>query len=438
VFNQQWESFKQSEMYRNYINPTKYSDKLEEQFDTQSREEISPLIRLTIVISISLLLVAWISDFYRFADKPKTFRYFFIFRSFTITTGIFAYILLLSDWGKKRPSTIFIGLLVVAEIVTGYCFSQLGSPTGPWLYLGFIFPLLTIPLYDLRIYKRALYIVVLGLAWPASYFLPNLDYLQYEFISVPLVYHSSLCVGSVLLGHLFHNIYRQNYFQSKELERERKKSDTLLKNILPPSIVKRLRDDSDRDVAEKYESVTVIFLDLVDFSTLANQYEPDRVVDVLDDIFSMFDRIVRRNGLEKIKTIGDEYMCVSGLPDPRQDHLVTGARTALELQQQLHNYERPDGGTFKSRLGIHTGPCTAGIIGLDKFTYDLWGRTVNLASRMEQNGIPGEIQVTPSVRQRLEEQNDDHDFWLKERGKISVEGEGRLTTYFLRESEGND
>jgi class 3 adenylate cyclase len=149
-------------------------------------------------------------------------------------------------------------------------------------------------------------------------------------------------------------------------------------------------------------------------------------VEILNLIFSKFDLLSQQHGLEKIKTIGDAYMVVGGLPTYREDHAEAIARMALDMQASLDSVNHKLGQSFCLRIGINIGPVVAGVIGLTKFIYDLWGDTVNVASRMESSGIPGEIQVTSAVYERLKEK-----FTFKKRGDIAIKGKGEMTTYFL-------
>jgi adenylate cyclase len=214
---------------------------------------------------------------------------------------------------------------------------------------------------------------------------------------------------------------------TKNLVAEREKAEHLLLNILPESIAKRLQKDSDT-IADSFEEATVLFSDIVDFTRLSGEISPTELVNLLNEIFSRFDRLVEQHGLEKIKTIGDSYMVVGGLPLPRQDHAEAVADFALDMQQEIDAVNAQQGHAFMMRIGIHSGPVVAGVIGLKKFIYDLWGDTVNTASRMESHGLPGYIQVSDATYERLKDK-----YVFQERGSISVKGKGEMTTYFLKE-----
>lgn len=210
-----------------------------------------------------------------------------------------------------------------------------------------------------------------------------------------------------------------------ELRRERLKAELLLLNILPQPIAQRLKQNESA-IAERFDAVTVLFADLVDFTSLAAKITPTQLVNLLDEIFSAFDRLVEQYKLEKIKTIGDAYMAVGGLPIPRTDHAAAVADMALAMQQAIVNFQQDFKKPFQLRIGINTGNVVAGVIGKKKFTYDLWGDTVNIASRMESEGIAGKIQVTATTYELLKDK-----YILQERGTIFVKGRGEMLTYWL-------
>jgi adenylate cyclase len=170
----------------------------------------------------------------------------------------------------------------------------------------------------------------------------------------------------------------------------------------------------------------VLFADLVDFTRRSQRSSPQQVVQVLDELFSAFDRLTRRHGLEKIKTIGDAYMVAGGLPEPRPDHAQAMADLALAMQMEVARRSDPTGRPLQVRIGIDTGPVVAGVIGRSKFSYDLWGDTVNTASRMEAQGLAGCIQVTERTYQRLRNR-----YHFERRGPIPVRGKAAMVTYLL-------
>jgi PAS domain S-box-containing protein len=209
------------------------------------------------------------------------------------------------------------------------------------------------------------------------------------------------------------------------LHYQQKQTERLLLNILPEPIADRLKQET-RTIAEDFAEVSVMFADIVGFTQLASSLNAIELVDLLSEIFSAFDRLSEKHGLEKIKTIGDAYMVVGGLPTRRENHAIAIAEMALDMQVAIAKFREDTGKDFNIRIGINTGPVVAGVIGIKKFSYDLWGDTVNIASRMESHGIAGQIQVSDVTYKLLREQ-----YLFKERGVIQVKGKGEMTTYLL-------
>jgi class 3 adenylate cyclase len=206
---------------------------------------------------------------------------------------------------------------------------------------------------------------------------------------------------------------------------EEERSERLLLNVLPAPIAARLKQREDV-IADRFPDVTVLFADIVDFTERSQQSTPEQLVQVLDELFSVFDQLARCHGLEKIKTIGDAYMVAGGLPRPRPDHAQAVAEMALAVREEVARHLDPSGQPLAVRVGIDSGPVVAGVIGRDKFSYDLWGDTVNTASRMESDGVPGCIQVTARTFQCLRD-----GYRFQRRGPIQVKGKGEMVTYFL-------
>ncbi len=214
--------------------------------------------------------------------------------------------------------------------------------------------------------------------------------------------------------------------KAHECTLERQKVDRLLLNILPEQIADRLKQE-EQTIADSFAEVTVLFADIVGFTQFATQIPPTELVALLNEIFSRFDLLAEKYNLEKIKTIGDAYMIVSGIPIPRPDHTEAMANMALEMQQTIGQFNTETGSSFQLRIGIHTGPVVAGVIGIKKFIYDLWGDTVNIASRMESHGLPGCIQVSEATYQQLQQK-----YSFEKRGNIHVKGKGEMTVYLLQ------
>ncbi len=223
----------------------------------------------------------------------------------------------------------------------------------------------------------------------------------------------------------FINVYGTDVTAAHDLEAAYRENERLLLNILPAPIAERLRR-GERPIADRFEDVTLLFADIVGFTTLSGGMGASELVSVLNEVFSVFDGLVDEAGLEKVKTIGDAYMVVGGVPDAQVDHLDRVARMALTLGPAVESIEAARRLGMQFRIGIHCGPVVAGVIGTRKFIYDIWGDTVNLASRMESTGMPGRIQVTAAVEERLRER-----FRFEPRGLTEVRGKGPMSTFFL-------
>lgn len=211
----------------------------------------------------------------------------------------------------------------------------------------------------------------------------------------------------------------------REIEQERQKADKLLLNIMPESIAVRLKA-GEQLIANTHYAVTVMFTDIVNFTNLSNHITAQDLVQRLNLIVSKYDELAIEFGVEKIKTIGDGVMLVCGLPSPNENHARIMAKLALRLQKEICKFSLLEKVPLELRIGIHSGPVVAGVIGSKKLSYDLWGATVNIASRMESQGVPGKIQVSEATYQLIS-----NDFFFEERGRIDIRGMGEMTTYFL-------
>jgi guanylate cyclase len=207
--------------------------------------------------------------------------------------------------------------------------------------------------------------------------------------------------------------------------KEEAKSEALLLNVLPAPVAARLKRE-EGIIAESHAAVTVLFADIVGFTRLAERLPPSEVVALLDRVFAQWDALALSHGAEKIKTIGDAYMVAAGIPLPRDDHVEVIAEMALAMRPEAERCAAETGLPFEVRIGIDTGPVVAGVIGRAKFSYDLWGDTVNTASRMELHAPPRTIQVTQRVYERLR-----HAYELHPRGTIDVKGKGPMHAYLL-------
>ena len=225
----------------------------------------------------------------------------------------------------------------------------------------------------------------------------------------------------------------ENQRKIEEAERDRQvklarfqEQEKILHNILPEKIADRILD-GEKTIADRLEEVTIFFSDIVGFTAISQNISPEELVNMLNDIFSEFDRIAKTFGLEKIKTIGDAYMAVAGAPIPQENHATCAANFALEIMNSMQKYRKRTGSNLEIRVGLHSGYAVAGIIGENKFSYDLWGDTVNVASRMESHGINSKIHVSEDFVKLLTNTT----FRFEERGEMEIKGKGIMKTFFL-------
>ena len=284
---------------------------------------------------------------------------------------------------------------------------------------------------------------LIPVSWPL-HLISQLGVIVYYFAVNPLlglqVVTPGLPAASLLLNtfwiccicncsvYFYEKLSRSNFATNRQLLEAQEKSERLLLNILPRPIAEQLKQGPDI-IAESFAEVTVLFADIVNFTQLTETQPAANIVDLLNQVFSRFDQLAENHGLEKIKTIGDAYMVAAGLPQPQDNHAVAVAAMAVEMQETLAEFNAQTNQNISLRIGIHTGPVVAGVIGLKKFAYDLWGDTVNTASRMESHGVPNGIQISEATYQRLQACNKRYQF--RQRGPIVIKGKGQMVTYLL-------
>jgi class 3 adenylate cyclase len=245
-----------------------------------------------------------------------------------------------------------------------------------------------------------------------------------DLLTIYYQFAAANLIGMIAL-YWIERFRRVEFINLESIASERSRYRDLLVRILPQTIAERL-ERGEHDIADDFSETTVLFADIVGFTDFSARHRPAEIVDLLNRVFGEFDQLVERHGVEKIKTIGDAYLVAGGLPEEKPDHCEAIAALALDMMAAAHSVQTPDGEPIEVRIGIHTGPVIAGVIGDKRFLYDLWGDTVNIASRMESTGTPGRIQVSDEVRRRLATT---HDF--TQRGEVEVKGKGRMTTWYL-------
>ncbi|MEW6776581.1 MAG: adenylate/guanylate cyclase domain-containing protein [Bdellovibrionota bacterium] len=390
---------------------------LEEEF----QEDLSSGMRRHFAAVMIVWLLAWLGfaagDVWIYPEHYEImWRYRFVLLPVFVLLALFGF-------APDRLFKRYWRIPIVALVLTACLGIAAMQVALPWISENAFFG---VALIDLALYTtvQAGFVLASGTAF--------LTVLLYEIAlaasgdpMMAVVNNTAWLVAANLLGafgcYTIELYQRQAFYESKLVTLERARSERLLLNILPAPIASRLKK-GEETIADGFEEITVLFSDIVGFTSLSQKVKPAEIVHILNRIFSRFDEIAEKHGLEKIKTIGDAYMVVGGVPEPRPDHAEAVAGMALEMVEAIDAF----GDGLQMRIGIHTGPVVAGVIGKKKYSYDLWGDTVNTASRMESHGIPGRVQISEATRRKLGDR-----FAVEPRGEIEVKGKGRLTTYLL-------
>jgi adenylate cyclase len=396
----------------------------ERAFLSQYAERSRPAFRRTYVNSVIVWLAfcAWDA-----VVMPDHVRRLWVMRMmFALPSTAIAIALSYSGSSTFARHWQWVGTAVWSILCVGVALAQIAVPASiPWVPIALLGMILIVHAAAML---RFLYAMPVGIIAIVAYLLVC------QWVSpgprAIVGYMAWLVFANViglLISHSFELFRRRDWWRTLLLQREKARSEALLYNVLPPSIAERLKRN-ENPIADRHEQVTVLFADIVNFTVLSERLPPERVVAILNRLFSAFDRLAIEHGLEKIKTVGDAYMVVGGVPDQLADHAHAVARMALAMQEIIHAFQEA---SLALRIGIHSGPAVAGVIGKQKFTYDLWGDTVNTASRMESHGVAGEIQVSEATCALLT-LNPSGDFLLEPRGTIEIKGKAPMQTYFLK------
>jgi len=380
-----------------------------------------PVRRRLTIINAMALLIAVFSVIY-----AVVFFYYnmHLYRHLIMLNLLLAVVVLVVPFAHRINDIAAALVITVAEYTALFVFVwAFGRNSG--IQINYIIAAaVAFAIYGLSHVRLAIGLATVGLALHlAAWFLfpPERAHFAAEPSLLDNLYVSSavttFCIIALIVGYAF-----------TVADAARAEADALLINILPEAIAERLKERPDARVADSVEQASVMFSDLVGFTELSKRLGAARTVALLDHIVTEFDRLAARHGVEKIKTIGDGYMAVTGISVPRADHLPCLARMALGLPDLVERLSAAHGVDLRVRVGIAIGPVMAGVIGTDKFSYDVWGDTVNLASRLESHGLPGKIQVSDAVRKTLGDS-----FVFEPRGPIEVKGIGRLETWLLKE-----
>jgi len=334
-------------------------------------------------------------------------------------------VLVLNHWGMYRLATIV--LLINGNLQIASVAFLLGRP--PWIQLFLIAAALSPFLYYSMVDLKSI-VVAVGFSL-SLYLLLEISYaLSQPLIPLGLSVAKIVSIAtytSNFLAVVFftYYLYYANFNVEDKLRDERARSDSLLLNVLPAAIAERMKR-GESSIADHHDNVTMLFADVVGFTPLSGKLSPEEAVELLAEVFTYFDALVEKYEIEKIRTIGDGYYVAAGVPSERSDHATIVAAMALEMSDFATHVQIPLADQLQIRIGINSGPVVAGVIGIKKFQYDLWGDAVNVASRMESHGVPGRIQVTSTTYNLIKDQ-----FYCEPRGSIEVKGKGEMETWFL-------
>jgi adenylate cyclase len=380
------------------------------------------LSKITLVVGLTVMFF-FLSVIPNSEPKINAFKIGFIVEAF----AFFCWFLCSKSIGRRYPHLIFLSLCwsitCTVQIDVALLFNHLEPRINDWM-LMFVTQAAIVPVLW-RIHLISYLGTIFCYFILYSCYLPTLNF-PLEFYLEQAFYLFWTCIICAFSVFLYEKLRKDEFCARQDLEIAQEKSERLLLNILPEMIAEQLKQQQ-TTIADSFREVTVLFADIVGFTELSTHTSPPELVELLNKIFSIFDKLAEYHGVEKIKTIGDAYMAVAGLPIPRSDHAMAIANMALDMQQAIAQFNEDKNLSFHIRIGISTGPVVAGVIGLKKFTYDLWGDTVNTASRMESHGIAGCIQVCEDTYEKLK-----YKYLLEKRGVIKVKGKGEMTTYLLK------
>ncbi|HZQ06411.1 MAG TPA: adenylate/guanylate cyclase domain-containing protein [Anaerolineae bacterium] len=317
-----------------------------------------------------------------------------------------------------------LGWILIAPFVLGLILGGFVNSSAVFLW-SLLAPIGALIFYGARqaLYWFVAYLVLILIGSAVQPYLRTANNLpQLVQLAFFLLNIGAISAVAFLLLYFF---IRERNSALEQVRIEREKSENLLLNILPKEIAPRLKDNPGT-IADRYDCASILFADIVDFTPWSAELAPDAMVEMLNEIFSYFDSLLDKYGVEKIRTIGDNYMCAAGVPVPRPDHAQTLARMALDMRDYIEACPPRNGKHLNFRIGINSGPLVAGVIGTKKFVYDIWGDPVNVAARMESHSVPGKIQVGRPTYELIKDE-----FICEPRGVLDVKGKGKMETWFL-------
>ncbi|PND55584.1 adenylate/guanylate cyclase domain-containing protein [Mycobacterium sp. ENV421] len=339
------------------------------------------------------------------------------------TAAIFGVIPLLHRFGESIAALAFIFFAFLSLTIVGW---QVGTDSGIQFYYLVSASLAVLVLGVEHVVLASMVVAIgAGLTIASQFLVPGDTGIQPRWL-VNAGFVITTVSACVMIFATVWYAMREVSRAEAAMEFEYLRSEALLANILPATIAARLKDPARGTIADRYDDASILFADIAGFTERASQIAPAELVRFLDRLYTTFDRLVDKHGLEKIKTTGDSYMVVSGVPEPRDDHADALANLALDMAKAVRDLRDPNGQLVPLRMGMAAGPVVAGVVGARRFFYDVWGDAVNVASRMETTDPEGRIQVPQDVYERLRDR-----FVLEERGDVDVKGKGLMHTWYL-------
>ncbi|WP_370581756.1 adenylate/guanylate cyclase domain-containing protein [Mycolicibacterium sp. BK556] len=339
------------------------------------------------------------------------------------TAAVFVAVPLLHRFGDILAALVFVLFAFVSLTFVGW---QVGTDSGIQFYYLVSASLAVLVLGVEHVVMASTVVAIgAGLTVTLQFLVPGDTGLQPRWL-VNAGFVITTVSACVMIFATVWYAMRQVSRAEAAMEFEYLRSEALLANILPASIADRLKDPARGVIADRFDDASILFADIAGFTERASQIPPAELVRFLDRLYTTFDRLVDKHGLEKIKTTGDSYMVVSGVPQPRDDHAEALANLALDMAKAVRDLRDPNGNPVPLRMGMAAGPVVAGVVGARRFFYDVWGDAVNVAARMETTDLEGHIQVPQDVYDRLRDR-----FVLEERGDVDVKGKGVMHTWYL-------
>lgn len=339
------------------------------------------------------------------------------------TAAIFGIIPLLHRFGDIIAALAFVFFAFVSLTIVGW---QVGTDSGIQFYYLVSASLAVLVLGVEHVVLASVVVAIgAGLTIASQFLVPGDTGIQPRWL-VNAGFVITTVSACVMIFATVWYAMREVSRAEAAMEFEYLRSEALLANILPATIAARLKDPARGVIADRYDDASILFADIAGFTERASQIPPAELVRFLDRLYTTFDRLVDKHGLEKIKTTGDSYMVVSGVPEDRPDHVEALANLALDMAKAVRDLRDPNGQPVPLRMGMAAGPVVAGVVGARRFFYDVWGDAVNVASRMETTDPEGRIQVPQDVYDRLRDR-----FILEERGDVDVKGKGLMHTWYL-------